>query len=101
MKKIKFLSSERSFIMSIALVAFVVVAIICVTQLYEIKARRERLIEENRQLNAQKQVLIDKNNALLAQGSREDSDTAYIEDVARNQLDMVYPGEIIFRTTGE
>ena len=28
-------------------------------------------------------------------------DDAYVESVARAQLDMVYPGEVIFRVTGE
>lgn len=101
MKRPKHLSSERSLLMCVVLIAFVVVFVLCATQLYEIRDRRARLMEENRQLQAQKQVLIDKNNTLLAQGSHTDADSAYIEDIARNQLDMVYPGEIIFRTTGE
>lgn len=94
-------SSDHSLVTCVILIAFVVVAILCATQFHEIQERRARLMEENRQLNAQKQVLIEKNNALMAQGSHESSDPAYIEDVARNQLDMVYPGEIIFRTSGE
>ncbi|MBQ1574055.1 MAG: septum formation initiator family protein, partial [Clostridiales bacterium] len=28
-------------------------------------------------------------------------DDAYVESVARSQLDMVYPGEVIFRVQGE
>ncbi len=101
MKRPRFLNSDRSLFMCVVLIAFVTVFVLCVTQLHEIRVRRAELLEENRQLNAQKQVLIEKNNQLLAQGSRENSDDAYIEDIARNQLDMVYPGEIIFRTNGE
>ena len=93
-------SSTRNLLMTVVCIAFVVVAILCATKLYDINTRKARLLEESRQLEAQKQALIDKNNAILAQGSRG-SDAAYVEGVARNKLDMVYPGEIVFRVTGE
>jgi len=93
-------SSTRNLITTVLCIAFVVVAVLCATRYYDVKSRRARLLEESRQLQAQKQALIDKNNAILAQGSRG-SDTAYVEGVARNKLDMVYPGEIVFRVTGE
>jgi len=86
--------------MTIVCIAFVVVAILCATKYYDVKQTRERLETEKAALEAQKAALEDKNNAILAQGVAG-SDADYVEDVARSQLDMVYPGEIIFRTTGE
>jgi len=93
-------SGTRNLIFTVVLIAFVVVGILCATRLYDVSNRKARLLEERRQLEAQKQQLIDKNNAILAQGSRG-SDRVYVEGVAREQLDMVYPGEIVFRVTGE
>lgn len=86
--------------MTVVCIAFVVVAVLCATRYYDVRQRRERLLEESRQLQAQKQALLDQNDALIAQGAHSDDDV-YVEKVAREQLDMVYPGEIIFRVTGE
>ncbi|MBQ4270421.1 MAG: septum formation initiator family protein [Clostridiales bacterium] len=93
-------SGTRNLITTVLCIAFVVAGILCATRFYDVQTRKARLLEESRQLQAQKQALIDKNNAILAQGSRG-SDAAYVEGVARNKLDMVYPGEIVFRVTGE
>ena len=93
-------NTSFSLLMTVVCIAFVVVAALCATRLYDIQQRRERLLQESRQLQAQKQALVDQNNALLAQGARSDDDV-YVEKGAREQLDMVYPGEIIFRVSGE
>ncbi len=93
-------NTSFSLLMTVVCIAFVVVSALCATRLYDIQQRRERLLQESRQLQAQKQALVDQNNALLAQGARSDDDV-YVEKVAREQLDMVYPGEIIFRVSGE
>ena len=87
-KKHKKDRSVSSSIFTMVCIAFVVVGVLCATRMYEIHKRKESLLEENRRLQEQKQ------------GTRSD-DSAYIENIARSQLDMVYPGEVIFRTTGE
>jgi len=79
--------------------AFVVIVILCATKYYDIEMTRRRLEAEKASLEAQREALIDRNNNILAQGVAG-QDQVYIEGVARSQLDMVYPGEIIFRTTG-
>ena len=99
-KKHKKDRSISSFIFTMVCIAFVVVGVLCATRMYEIHKRKASLLEENRRLREQKQALIDKNNELMIQGTRSD-DSAYIENIARSQLDMVYPGEVIFRTTGD
>ncbi|MBO4635551.1 MAG: septum formation initiator family protein [Clostridiales bacterium] len=99
-KKHKKDRSVSSFIFTMVCIAFVVVGVLCATRMYEIHKRKESLLAENRRLQEQKQALIDRNNELLIQGTRSD-DSAYIENVARSQLDMVYPGEVIFRNTGD
>jgi cell division protein FtsL len=86
--------------MTVVCIAFVVVAVLCATRYYDVRQRRERLLEESRQLQAQKQALLDQNDALIAQGAHSNDDV-YVEKVAREQLDMVYPGEIIFRVSGD
>lgn len=93
-------NTSFSLTMTVVCIAFVVVGVLCATRLYDINQRKARLMEESRQLQAQKQALLDRNDALLAQGAHSDDDV-YVEKVARDQLDMVYPGEIIFRVSGE
>ncbi len=93
-------NTSFSLVMTVVCIAFVVVAVLCATRFYDVRQRRERLMKESRELQAQKQALIDKQEALKAQGAHSD-DEVYIEQVARDQLDMVYPGEIIFRVSGE
>lgn len=85
---------------TVVLLAFIVGIILCATKYYDIEMTRRRLEAEKAQLEAQKAALIDRNNNILAQGVAG-QDSVYIEDTARSQLDMVYPGEIIFRTTGD
>ena len=100
MRKVKHKSGGFSLWMTIVCLAFVVVAVLCATRMYDVHMRKERLLDEQKQLKAQKQALIDKNNAILAQGTKT-NDAKHVEAIARSQLDMVYPGEIIFRTTGD
>ena len=85
-KKIRRKSGGFSLPMTLICIAFVVVVVLCATKYYDVRMARERLLE-------------DRNNNILARGvAGQDAD--YVEGVARSQLDMVYPGEIIFRTTG-
>lgn len=100
MRRVRRKSTGISPITTFVFLAFVIVAILCVTRLYDIKTRGARLREENRQLIEQKEALIAKNEDLKAQDMRG-RDDAYIENIARTKLDMVYPGEIIFRSTNE
>ena len=93
-------NTSFSLAMTVVCIAFVVVAVLCATRYYDVRQRRERLLEESRQLQAQKQALLDQNDALIAQGAHSNDDV-YVEKVAREQLDMVYPGEIIFRVSGD
>lgn len=86
-------------IMALISIAVVVLFVLCITRMYEIKERSERLKAENQALIQQKQALEEKNDQILAQGARG-NDAAYVESVAREQLDMVFPGEVIFRTAG-
>jgi cell division protein FtsB len=78
----------------------VVVGILCITRYANINKQKERLKAENESLIAQSEALSDKLKQIRAQ-EEFGKDDAYIESVARAQLDMVYPGEIIFRVTGE
>lgn len=97
--KIRRKSGGFSLPMTLVCIAFVVVVVLCATKYYDVRMARERLLEERANLEAQKAALEDRNNNILARGvAGQDAD--YVEDVARSQLDMVYPGEIIFRTTG-
>jgi cell division protein FtsB len=81
-------------------ICFVVIAIMCITRFSNIINQRRRLIAENSSLIAQSSSLSEK----LAQISAQEEfgeDSAYIESIARSQLDMVYPGEVIFRVSGD
>ena len=55
---------------------------------------------ENRSLVAQSEALSERLKQIRAQ-EEFGKDDSYIESVARSQLDMVYPGEIIFRVSGD
>lgn len=100
MKKRKRKTGGISLMFTVMLIAFLIVGVLCWTRWTEISERRERLEQERAQLEAQKQALIERNNSILAKGAHG-NDAQYVEDVARNQLDMVYPGEIVFKVTGE
>ena len=78
----------------------VVVGILCLTKYANINRQKERLKAENSSLVAQSEALSDKLQQIRAQ-EEFGKDDAYVESVARAQLDMVYPGEVIFRVTGE
>ena len=98
-RKIRRRQGGFSLPMTLVCIAFVVVVVLCATKYYDVLTARERLLEERATLEAQKAALEDRNNNILARGvAGQDAD--YVENVARSQLDMVYPGEIIFRTTG-
>jgi len=98
-KRSKRRSGGISLPMAIVCIAFVVIVVLCATKYYDVRMARIRLEEEKAALEAQREALEDRNNNILARGVAG-QDSAYVENVARSQLDMVYPGEIIFRTTG-
>ena len=81
-------------------ITFIVIGIVCLTKYANIHRQKERLIAENSSLVAQSEALSDRLKQIRAQ-EEFGKDDAYIESVARSQLDMVYPGEVIFRVTGE
>lgn len=60
-------------------------------------SRVERLATELKQLNETNRKLIRDNNALRSQIRAFHSDPEYIEKVARDELGMVLPGEIIYQ----
>lgn len=81
-------------------IALVVVIVLIITRFNSIMQQRERIVAESKQLAAQEESLKERLYSLqLAGGSGNDREK--IENVARGQLDMVYPGEIIFRISGE
>ena len=94
-KKIK-----MSFIPAMISIALVVVIVLIITRFNSIMQQRERIVRESKQLAAQEQSLKDRLNSLQLQGG-VGNDREKVEDIARGQLDMVYPGEIIFRISGE
>ena len=81
-------------------ISCVVVGILCITKYANVAKQKERLKAENASLVAQTEELQDKLKQIRAQ-EEFGKDDAYIESVARSQLDMVYPGEVIFRVQGE
>jgi len=87
-----------SFTTAMLAIALVVVAILCITRYSNIIKQKARLQAENQSLNSQSVLLSDKLRQIRAQ-EEMGKDNAYIESIARAQLDMVYPGEIIFRVT--
>ena len=89
-----------SFLRAIVYIALVVVAIMCITRFSNIMEQRARLKAENSSLIAQSESLSEKLGQIKAQ-EQFGGDDAYIESVARSQLDMVYPGEVIFRVSGD
>ena len=100
MRKMRHKTHGISFLRAIVYIALVVVAIMCITRFSNIMEQRARLKAENSSLIAQSESLSEKLGQIKAQ-EQFGGDDAYIESVARSQLDMVYPGEVIFRVSGE
>lgn len=100
MRRIRHKSKGISFMSALLCIAFVVVAVLCVTRFNNIHQQRQRLLAEKAQLETQEKELTEKLNQIKAARTLSD-DTEHVESVARGQLDMVYPGEIIFRISGE
>ena len=100
MRKLRRKTGGISFLTAMICIAFVVIGILCITKYANINKQKERLMAENASLVAQSEALSEKLKQIRAQ-EEFGQDEAYIESVARTQLDMVYPGEVIFRVTGE
>lgn len=100
MRKIIRKKSGISFVSATLYITFIAVVVLCATRLVDLKVQHDRLTAESEALKIQKAALEDQ----LSQIRKEENtnqDSVYIESVARSQLDMVYPGEIVFRVTGE
>ena len=100
MRKIRRKSGGISFLTAMICISCIVVGILCITKYANIAKQKERLLAENSSLKAQSESLVDDLKQIRAQEEFQQDD-AYVESVARTQLDMVYPGEVIFRVTGE
>lgn len=100
MRKVRRKTGGISFLTAMICILCVVVGILCITKYANIAKQKERLKAENASLIAQTEELQDKLKQIRAQ-EEFGKDDAYIESVARAQLDMVYPGEVIFRVQGE
>ena len=85
-----------SFTTAMLCIALVVIAILCITRYSNIIKQKARLKSENESLASTSAMLSDKLRQLRAQ-EELGKDNTFVESVARAQLDMVYPGEIIFR----
>lgn len=80
-------------------VAAVAVIVFCATRFHDIRIQSARLKQEAIDLAREEEELKAKIRTL--QGYSEDGYSSdYVETMARQNLDMVYPGEIIFRTEG-
>ena len=100
MRRVRHKTGGISFLTAMICICCVVVGILCITRYANIAKQKERLKAENAELIAQSEALSDKLKQIRAQ-EEFGKDDAYVESVARAQLDMVYPGEVIFRVTGE
>ena len=100
MRRVRRKTGGISFVTAMICICCVVVGILCITRYANIAKQKERLKAENSELIAQSEALSDKLKQIRAQ-EEFGKDDAYVESVARAQLDMVYPGEVIFRVTGE
>jgi len=100
LRKVRRKTGGISFLTAMILICCIVIGILCITKYANIAKQKERLLAENSSLIAQSEALSDKLKQIKAQ-EEFGQDEAYIESVARSQLDMVYPGEVIFRTNGE
>ena len=89
-----------SFGTAMICIVFVVIGILCITRYANINKQKERLLAENTSLIAQSEALSDKLKQIRGQ-EEFGRDESYVESVARTQLDMVYPGEVIFRVSGD
>ena len=100
MRKVRRKTGGISFLTAMIFIGCVFVGILCITKYANIHKQKERLKEENSALIAQSEELSDKLKQIRAQ-EEFGKDDAYVESVARSQLDMVYPGEVIFRVSGD
>lgn len=100
MRKIRRKSGGISFLTAMICISCIVIGILCITKYANIAKQKERLLAENASLKAQSESLADDLKQIRAQEEFQQDDS-YVESVARTQLDMVYPGEVIFRVTGE
>ena len=89
-----------SFVSAFLYAMFILVAVLCATRLYDLKIQRDRLTAESEALLLQKQALQDTLDKIRKE-ENTNQDRVYVENIARTQLDMVYPGEIIFRVSGQ
>lgn len=97
MRKVKQNRGGISLTTTVVIIAAVVAIVMCATKLRDVKIQTERLQAEAKQLAAEEEAL--KTRIRTLQGYNDDGyDADYVEAMARQNLDMVYPGEIIFKT---
>jgi len=97
LRKISNKSGGFTFLTAIILIAMAVIAVMCLTRTLNIIEQRQRLAAENESLISQSASLAEKLARLNAE-AENGTDEAYVVSIARGNLDMVYPGEVIFRT---
>ena len=100
MRKIRRKTGGISFLTAMICISCIVIGILCITKYANIAKQKERLLAENSSLIAESEALSDKLKQIRAQ-EEFGQDESYIESIARSQLDMVYPGEVIFRVNEE
>ena len=100
MRKINRKKNGISLATAIMFVSFIVFAVLCITRFYDLKEQYTRLHKEADTLEKQKAELEEELMQIRKEANNTDN-SAYIESMARSHLDMVYPGEIVFRTTND
>lgn len=89
-----------SFVTALLLVFVLFLAVLGYTQFLDLNEQRTRLQKEHEALLEEKAAL-EEDLKRIRREANNINDEVYVQSVARQQLDMVYPGEIVFRTSGE
>ncbi len=89
-----------SFVTALLLVFVLFLAVLGYTQFLDLNEQRTRLQKEHEALLDEKAAL-EEDLKRIRREANNINDEVYVQSVARQQLDMVYPGEIVFRTSGE
>ena len=100
MRKINRKKNGISVATAIMFVSFIVFAVLCITRFYDLKEQYTRLHNEADSLDRQKAELEEELMQIRKEANNSDN-RAYIESMARTHLDMVYPGEIIYRISND
>lgn len=96
LRKRKNNGSHFSVVTSFLAILLIIISALSYTGIQTYKERLSRLQAESESLTAQENSLTEKLISVRAEKNNT-NDSAYVEDIARSQLDMVYPGEIVFK----